>query len=578
MAGHTEIKNICCIGAGYVGGPTSAVIALKNPQIQVTVVDLNESRIAAWNSSSPPIYEPGLQEILKSIADRAKPEIENATGNTVKARLNGLAQSNLTFSTKVDEAITAADVILISVNTPTKLDGRGQGFAADVSLVERAARQIARASHSYKIVVEKSTVPCKTADSIQDIVRIFSNFDKSRAFANWLKLLSNANKGADFDVLSNPEFLAEGTAIKDLLYPDRVLIGSYNDARGLQAANVLKSLYLSWVPPSKIIQVNVFSSELAKLAANALLAQRISSVNSLSAICEKTGADIDEVTRSCGLDSRIGSRMLKSSGFGGSCFRKDVLSLVYLAQSLHLPEVARYWQGVVEINEYQKRRFSERIISNLFSTIKGKKIAILGFAYKKDTGDARETAAVTLIKDLLAEEARIHVYDPRVSAASMLAESLAAGVSHSLFEAGVRVEDSPYDACQGADAILILTEWDMFRNGSDSMELDESKDADSGNAQGPQNDGRGNGPSSPATQTLQSCDANDYSTLPTDAVLGDGFGKHMPRKLDWARIAVGMKKPMFVFDGRNILDRAQLTFLGFRVESIGRSKAGPSDR
>ncbi|KAG8911777.1 UDP-glucose 6-dehydrogenase 1 [Tulasnella sp. 408] len=371
-----EVKKICCIGAGYVGGPTCAVIALKCPQIQVTIVDLNQARVDAWNSEdyNLPIYEPGLLEVVKEARGR-----------------------NLFFSTDVDKGIREADLIFVSVNTPTKKSGVGAGFAADLNYVELATRRIAAIATSNKIVVEKSTVPCRTAESMRTILE------------------ANSKPGTRFDILSNPEFLAEGTAIDDLFSPDRVLIGSLQTPEGKDACAALTSVYANWVPRERILTVGLWSSELSKLAANAMLAQRISSINALSAICEATGANIDEVAHAVGKDTRMGPKFLRASvGFGGSCFQKDILNLVYLSESLHLPEVAAYWRQVVEMNEYQKRRFSKRVVDTLFNTITGKRIAVLGFAFKADTGDTRESASITLIRDFLSERARVTIYDPKV--------------------------------------------------------------------------------------------------------------------------------------------------------------------
>jgi UDPglucose 6-dehydrogenase len=366
--------NICCIGAGYVGGPTCAVIAMKCPEAKVTIVDINAERIKQWNSSNLPVYEPGLNEIVFKHRDK-----------------------NLFFSTDVDSAIKEADIIFVSVNTPTKKSGLGAGLASDLTYLEAATRRIGQVATSSKIVVEKSTVPCKTAESMRSILNSFET------------------NSIQFDILSNPEFLAEGTAINDLLYPDRVLIGSMEDQNGLKARKVLESVYKNWVPEERIITANLWSSELTKLAANAMLAQRISSINSLSAICEVTGADVEQVSHAIGLDSRIGPKFLHASvGFGGSCFQKDILNLVYLSNSLGLPQVAEYWNQVVVMNEYQKKRFYERIVKNMFHTITGKNICVLGFAFKKDTADTRESAAITLVHYLLSEGANISIYDPQV--------------------------------------------------------------------------------------------------------------------------------------------------------------------
>lgn len=368
------IKNICCIGAGYVGGPTMAVIAKNAPHINITVVDLNQQRIDAWNDADLnklPVYEPGLAEIVAEARGR-----------------------NLFFSTNVEQAIDQADMIFISVNTPTKTYGIGKGMAADLKYIELCARQIAQVAKSDKIIVEKSTLPVRTASAIRDI-------------------LENTGNGVKFQILSNPEFLAEGTAVSDLLNPDRVLIGGNTATEeGLAAIKVLVDIYSNWVPTERILTTNVWSSELSKLTANAFLAQRVSSINAMSEICEKTEADIDEVAKAIGTDTRIGSKFLKASiGFGGSCFQKDILNLVYIARSYGLQEVADYWEQVIIMNDHQKRRFANNIIKTLYNTVSGKKIAFLGWAFKKDTNDTRESAAIYVADYLLNEEAMVSVYD-----------------------------------------------------------------------------------------------------------------------------------------------------------------------
>lgn len=373
-----KIKNICCIGAGYVGGPTMAVLAQKNPHIKVTVVDINKGRIASWNNDNLdglPIYEPGLKEIVQEARGR-----------------------NLFFSTDIDKAIDEAEMIFMSVNTPTKTYGKGKGMAADLKFVELSARQIAAASTSNKIVVEKSTLPVRTAQAIKSI-------------------LDNTGNGVKFQVLSNPEFLAEGTAVNDLLKPDRVLIGGQESEEGREAIQALVDIYASWIPKENILTTNVWSSELSKLVANAFLAQRVSSINAISELCEVTGADVDEVARAVGMDSRVGPKFLKASvGFGGSCFQKDILNLVYIAKTYGLNEVADYWEQVIIMNDHQKKRFSENIVSTLYNTVSGKKITFLGWAFKKDTNDTRESAAIYVADALLDEQAEITVYDPKVSA------------------------------------------------------------------------------------------------------------------------------------------------------------------
>jgi len=414
----TTAPRICCLGAGYVGGPTMTIIAKQCPDIIVTVVDLNAHRIAAWNSSSLPIYEPGLQEIVEEVRGK-----------------------NLFFTTDIDKAIMEADIIFVSVNTPTKKAGIGAGAAADLTYWELAARKIAQVATSSKIVVEKSTVPVKTADAMGAV------------------LAANASKdsGISFQVLSNPEFLAEGTAIDDLLKPDRVLIGGELTPDGHKAVQYLADVYRRWVPTEQVLTTNLWSAELSKLTANAFLAQRISSINAISALCEATGADVDEVSHSIGVDTRIGPKFLKASvGFGGSCFQKDILNLVYLCRSFGLPEVADYWHQVIIMNDYQKRRFAENIVSKMFNTVSGKKIAVFGFAFKKDTGDTRETPGIDVCKILMTEKAKISIYDPKVSA-DQIYEDLETNAE------GVKIEADPYLCASGAHAIAVLTEWDEFK-------------------------------------------------------------------------------------------------------------------
>jgi len=412
--------NICCIGAGYVGGTTMSVLAQRCPEVQATVVDMNAARIAAWNSDQLPVYEPGLGELVREVRGR-----------------------NLAFSTDVSGAIKRAEVIFVCVNTPTKTYGLGAGRAADLRYIEPVARMIAEHANSSKIIVEKSTIPVKTAESIAAI-------------------LAANSSGLKFQVLSNPEFLAEGTAVNDLQKPDRVLIGGERTAEGGAAVRVLADLYARWVPRERIITTSLWSSELSKLVANAFLAQRISSINSISAVCEATGADVDEVAHVIGLDSRIGPKFLKASvGFGGSCFQKDILNLVYLCEHFGLPEVGAYWEHVVRMNDYQKKRFTTNIVKTLFNTVADKKIAVLGFAFKKNTNDVRESPAIAICRDLFAEHAQLSVYDPRVTAADIRTEVLGGGAGA---EPRLTVAGNPYEACVGAHAVVVLTEWDEFKD------------------------------------------------------------------------------------------------------------------
>lgn len=458
-----------------------AMIAQKCPHIKVTVVDLNAQRIADWNDADLdklPIYEPGLAEVVAEARNR-----------------------NLFFSTEVDKAIAEAQMIFISVNTPTKTYGVGKGKAADLKYIELCARQIAQVAKDDKIIVEKSTLPVRTAEALSTILNATGN-------------------GVKFDILSSPEFLAEGTAVSDLQVPDRVLIGGKDTERGHAAMQALVDVYANWVPRENILCTRVWSSELSKLTANAFLAQRVSSINAISALCEKTGADVDEISKAIGADSRIGSKFLKSSvGFGGSCFQKDILNLVYLCYHFNLPEVAAYWQQVVDMNDYQKHRFAKNIIESLFNTVSGKKIAFLGWAFKKDTNDTRETAALYVADELLQDRAEIHVYDPKVTEEQIFADLeylqthrvgnyVEQGESMSMEEIRslVTVHSNPYSAMQAAHATAILTEWDEFKS------------------------------------------------------------------YDWKRIYTDMLKPAFVFDGRNIVDKAQLEGIGFEVYNVGKGK------
>ncbi|GMN08300.1 nucleotide sugar dehydrogenase [Croceitalea sp. MTPC5] len=461
-----KIHKICCIGAGYVGGPTMAVIASQCPEIDVTVVDINQSRIDAWNQQDLdklPVYEPGLKEI-----------VEKTRG------------TNLFFSTEVDAAIDAAEMIFISVNTPTKTYGKGKGQAADLKYIELCARNIAKVAKTDKIVVEKSTLPVRTAEAVKSI-------------------LDNTGNGVNFEILSNPEFLAEGTAIDDLLKADRVLIGGDDTPSGLEAKATLSWVYEHWLEKDRILQTNVWSSELSKLVANAFLAQRVSSINSISALCEKTDANVAEVSRAIGKDSRIGPKFLSSSvGFGGSCFQKDILNLVYIAKSFGLPEVADYWEQVIIMNDYQKRRFAENIIATLYNTVSGKKIAFYGWAFKKDTNDTRESAAIYVADALLDEQAEIVVYDPKVSA-EVIYNDLDYLNTRSPEENRrlLKVVSNPMEAAKDAHAIAILTEWEEFKT------------------------------------------------------------------YDWKKIHEHMLKPAFLFDGRRILDKQEMDAFGFKFYKIG---------
>ena len=431
-----SIKNICCIGAGYVGGPTMSVIAEKCPDIKVNVVDINELRINLWNSedlNNLPIFEPNLNKIIKKCRGK-----------------------NLFFSTDIANKIANADIIFISVNTPTKKAGIGAGQASDLKWVEVCARQVAKYSIGHTIVVEKSTLPVRTAEVIKTILEEEKKNDHK-----------NEKK---FDVLSNPEFLSEGNAVDDLYYPDRVLIGGENDL----AIQSLSKIYENWVPKEKILYTNIWSSELAKLTANAFLAQRISSINSISALCEATGADVREVSRAIGSDTRIGSKFLDSGpGFGGSCFKKDILNLVYLSNYFNLPEIADFWESVVELNKWHQNRITELVVKKLFGTVTGKKIAILGFAFKANTNDTRESAAIKICIDLLNEGASLLIHDPKVEERQIakdlefnpfIKDKKYLHKDKNIYQhkSGWQKCDDIYKCLDSADAVLILTEWEEY--------------------------------------------------------------------------------------------------------------------
>lgn len=472
-----KIKNICCIGAGYVGGPTMSVFALKCPDINFIVVDISEEKINAWNNNDLkklPVYEPGLKEIIAQTRNK-----------------------NLFFSTDIDEAIKKSEMIFMSVNTPTKTQGEGKGMAADLRFVESCAKRIGEVANKNKIVVEKSTLPVRTAEKIKEVLNTH-----------------NSDKEIKFEILSNPEFLAEGTAINDLLKPDRVLIGGDNSESGKVATQLLVELYKKWIPKEKILTTNIWSSELSKLVSNAFLAQRISSINSISAICEKTGADIEEVSKAVGMDSRIGNKFLTSSiGFGGSCFKKDILNLVYISEYYGLKMVANYWQQVIDLNNYQTNRIFDKVCDalNLRSKVK-RSICILGWAFKKNTNDSRESASIYLTKQLLQIGVQVNVYDPMVNKnkifndiENLFNNSDSNSLKINKKSSNLNVFSSAYDASLNSSAIIICTEWDEFKT------------------------------------------------------------------LNWTQIYASMKNPSWIFDGRNIIDNDQLLKLGFKTFIIGKS-------
>ncbi|KAG8169160.1 hypothetical protein KVR01_001909 [Diaporthe batatas] len=578
------VRNICCVGAGYVGGPTAAVVALNNPGIRVTVVDLNEPRIRRWNSRHPPIYEPGLEEIVRVARDGTQETvIVNARGPVsrkdevqVLPEASGAIDEivvpgrrpNLFFSTQVGRCISEADVVMISVNTPTKTRGAGKGRATDMTAFEAVTAEIAQHARPGAIIVEKSTVPCRTAQMVKETMAVH-------------------RPGVHFEILSNPEFLAAGTAVHDLLYPDRVLIGSSPTRAGRKAASALAAVYASWVPRRRIMTTNVWSSELAKLVANSMLAQRISSINSIAAVCEQTGADVDEVAGAIGADPRIGDKFLKAGiGFGGSCFKKDVLSLVYLAQSLGLDQVAEYWSQVNAMNEYSRDRFAGRVVRCLNNTLAGKKVVVLGYAFKKNTNDTRESPALEIIRALLEEGPReVAVFDPccnpttvRGEIKHLLGGSMDADMVLQEDGGPLAVYDSVYEACAAADAVLITTDFDEFRNGAGGPV--QAAVVTTGGLPAP-NPGVTTDPTElellalgrhplqrlcaePACGTdCPDCEAEGNSHAP-----GQGY---TPRqRVDWAKISYYMKTPRWVFDGRGVLDVKEMERLGFRVTRVGR--------
>ena len=459
-----KIKNICCIGAGYVGGPTMSIIAQKNPKIKVHVVDMNVNKIAAWNSENLeklPVYEPGLSKVVKEARGR-----------------------NLFFSTDINKHIDEADMIFISVNTPTKTSGEGKGYAADLKYVEACAKQIAKVSKTNKIIVEKSTVPVRTSEKIKQILRL-------------------NNSDVDFQILSNPEFLAEGTAMRDLEIPDRVLIGGENTNEGKKAIQSLVNIYSAWVPKRNILTTNLWSSELSKLTSNAFLAQRISSINSLSELCEVTGADIEEVSKAIGMDSRIGSSFLKTSvGFGGSCFQKDILNLVYIARSSGLNKVADYWEQILLINKHQRDRFSNKIVACIKNNNLEPNILLLGWAFKKDTNDTRESAAIYVADNLMKNNIRIDIYDPKVNKDQV--DFDISYLNENYDKNLIKFIENPVSNISNYNLIAIMTEWDEFK------------------------------------------------------------------EYDWQHIYSKIKKPAFIFDGRNILEVEKIKKLGFNYISLGR--------
>ncbi|KAJ5756886.1 uncharacterized protein N7511_007068 [Penicillium nucicola] len=576
-----RVRSICCVGAGYVGGPTAAVIAYKNPLLRVTVVDKDERRIRRWNSQHLPIYEPGLAEIVRISRDGLRSsstpatsvEEEQQSENSSSTAAMADRKPNLFFSANVAKCIRESDIVIIAVNTPTKMRGSGAGSATDMTAFEAVTADVVQHARNGSIIVEKSTVPCRTAQMIQEMISV-------------------RRPDAHFEILSNPEFLAAGTAIQDLLRPDRVIIGSATTETGQVAAQTLAQVYSGWVDRSRIITTNIWSSELAKLVANSMLAQRLSSINSISAICEATGAEINEVSASIGMDSRVGDKFLRAGiGFGGSCFKKDVLSLVYLSESLGLKEVGAYWRQVVTMNEYQRNRFTSRVIKCLNNTLVGKKITLLGYAFKKNTSDTREAPALEIIKTLLDENpGEIAIFDPCCNPFVIESEirQLKSFGPPALRDDGgaVKVYSDAYEACASSNAILIVTEFDEFRNSDpvspsdkrstsqdipataqEAMTVEPSKAEERKNTiLAPSVEDRFI-PQPDCAVDCPDCQRENARDIPAREVSED-----TPKKqVNWEKIAENMQTPKWLFDGRCIIETKKMSSLGIRVESIGSS-------
>lgn len=521
------------------GGPTCAVIAYKLPHVHVSVVDKDTDRIASWNSNDLPFSEPGLMEIVTEARGHGRSLKANGAVDVlqVHSNSNGVASSqvdnhqqpNLFFSTDIDKAIREADLIFVSVDTPGTKSRVGLEAAPDLRRFKSVIERIAETATNDFILVEKSTVPCGTAAEITQVLQ------------------SSLRPGIAFEVLSNPEFLSEGTAIQDLLHPDRVLVGSSKAPGGEIAARKLANIYAHWIPRDRILTMDTWSSELSKLAANALLAQRISSINSLSSLCEKLGADITEISNACGLDRRIGRHMLKPSvGFGGSCFKKDLLHLVYVAQSLGLEDVAIYWRSVLTINENQMNRFVQRITHRVSNILQNKIIAILGFAFKAGTDDTRESAAIDVICGLLSKDYSVRIFDPLVSEQQIRRELLKRelGVDQHMANR-VTVWQSAYEACNTAHAAAVLTEWKCFAY-------------------------------SAATTQKNGIHENGHDIVANEHVAHKDRHEKLTEKdqgqVQWEKIVTLMQEPKYIFDGRNIVDQS-VERLGFKLDAIGKPRA-----
>ncbi|KAI0467718.1 nucleotide sugar dehydrogenase [Xylaria cf. heliscus] len=579
---HRSVRTICCIGAGYVGGPTAAVIAYQNPHIRVTVVDKDAARIRRWNSRHLPIYEPGLRHIVRIARDGGRAfALTDDAGVRRQYLVDKLEvparQPNLFFSVEMEKCVAEADLVFIAVNTPTKSAGIGAGAAMDMTAFEAVAIEIAQHARAGTVIVEKSTVPCRTAELVRDI-------------------MASHRPGVHFEILSNPEFLAAGTAVHNLLHPDRVLIGSCTTPSGRRAAGALAEVYAAWVPRARIITTNVWSSELSKLVANAMLAQRISSINSISAICEATGAEIDEVAAAIGSDPRIGDKFLKAGiGFRGSCFKKDILCLVYLAESLALGYVGEYWRQVVTMNEYQRERFSRRVVRCLNDTLVGKKMTFLGFTFKANTSDMRESPTLDIIKTLLDEKpGELAIFDSRSNPAVVRREIEMAFSNQDMAgkdRSPIVVYSNVYEACRASNAVLITTECHEFSNTrSQALALPGCKSSQD-------IDPRPFAHREPTEMEILSLheflirssplsggdplqryeeEPSCVENCPECELVKIGQGNpsgcyyRAGENVDWHKIAYHMKKPKWLFDGKGIINPGKMAALGIHVESIGR--------
>ncbi|TDZ54523.1 UDP-glucose 6-dehydrogenase [Colletotrichum trifolii] len=577
-----DVKNVCFVGAGFVGGPTAALIALHNPKLTVNVVDLNADRIAAWNSPHLPLPEAGLPKIVRIARDGTNETTAflPSVGRSLKLAAR---EPNLFFSTDVRRCIGEADVVLICVNTPTKTYGLGAGYTADLSALEGASETVAKYAKNGAVVVEKSTVPTGTARMINEI-------------------MAQYQPDSEFEIVSNPEFLAEGTAVRDLMHPDRILIGSSTTPAGIRAANALKSVYSAWVPPHKILTVNTWSSELTKLVANAMLAQRISSINSISALCEELGADVEEISRGIGADARLGKKFLHAGvGFGGSCFEKDILNLTYMARALHLDAVADYWMGVLDINRYQRERFAQKVHRALNGNLRRKKVAMLGFAFKENTNDTRNSIAVHIIAELAREmPAEIAIFDPGCDPEDVMAE-VRASIHDARVLDRVKVRSTWREAVEGSSAVCILTPWYHFRYPK-KAQVSARRSSIWTSGSGP---GSGPGDADDATRDEAAAFFKDAPLSEMDVVelekfVSRGASHHAPLDplkrikpevrcpdackgclfdaasedlgdpIDWEWTASVMKRPRLVLDGRNVVSGPELEKLGFTVQGIGK--------